>query len=184
MSWPEYDPATLVTGSSSWTPREDDNRWGRASRLPPERELPLLPAAFPDLRLPAVAAHGVPLLDLAHTQTGVFYTCGAHFTDAYLDDLPHEQGLPGLAAVHQCGPVIAYEKRAVVAYGRVQRYWEKDRGQGGASTLFVPPTAHGGDALQFTDTSDLRWALREAVVLGARLRAPVLVGSFLEVAAA
>lgn len=178
MSWPRYDPTALETATGGWWPEQGPpGRWRPAYERVVHRPPTPVPAVFPTLDLLDVAIVSVALLDVAHTQTALFYVSGDAFSEAVLDGEVSEEGLLALEAAHRNGPVTAYDKRAVVAYGRVQRYWPLARESSGALTFFVPPTVHGGDGLQFLTGSAPQWDLPAAVVLSARMGAPVLIGS-------
>lgn len=177
MTWPTYDSTQLEFPALTW---------GQGMRIPalesqgferfPGRVLTPIPAAFPVLDLCGVATPSAALLDVTHTLTAMFYASGDALSDAVLDGEAREQDLLDLEEAHQSGPVTAYDKRAVVARGRVQQYWPSARGPG-ALTFFVPPTAHGGDALRFTVPGDPLRQIPAAVVLSARMCTPVLVGA-------
>ncbi|MCC2317914.1 hypothetical protein [Cellulomonas chengniuliangii] len=184
MSWPTYDSTQLEFPATAW--------W-QGKRLPalesqefeqfPSQVLTPIPAAFPVLDLLGVATPSAPLLDVTHTQTAMFYATEDSLSDAVLDGEVREQDLRALEEAHLSGPVTAYEKRAVVARGRVQQYWPSARGSG-ALMFFVPPTVHGGDALRFTAPGAPLHRLPAAVVLSARMCTPVLVASQIQSPAA
>ena len=176
MTWPTYDSTQLEIPHPSWWhaqggPPRPSGEFGPF----PDRVLTPIPTPFPELDLLGVATPTAALLDVTHTQTAMFYANGDALSDAVLDGQVREQDLLDLEEAHRSGPVTAYDKRAVIARGRVQQYWPSARGPG-PLTFFVPPTVHGGDALRFTGR-DPFWDLSAAVVLSARMCTPVLVGA-------
>ncbi|MFI2753277.1 hypothetical protein ACGIF2_07560 [Cellulomonas sp. P22] len=177
MSWPTYDPAQLEFPATTWWQGKRTPALASQEFEPfPGRVLTPIPAAFPVLDLLGVATPSAALLDVEHTQTALFYASGDALSDAVLDGEVREQDLRALEEAHRSGPVTAYDKRAVVARGRVQQYWPSARGSG-ALMFFVPPTVHGGDALRFTAPGEPQHQLPAAVVLSARMCTPVLVAS-------
>ncbi|SDB93304.1 hypothetical protein SAMN05216410_1006 [Sanguibacter gelidistatuariae] len=178
MSWPTYDPAQLEFPAVTWWQGKRTPALVSQEYEPfPGRVLAPIPAVFPVLDLLGVVTPSAALLDVTHTQTALFYVSGHAISDAVLDGEVRDQDLLDLEEAHRSGPVTAYDKRAVVARGRVQQYWPRARGSGEFLTFFVPPTVHGGDALRFTVPGDPRWQIPAAVVLSARMCTPVLVGS-------
>ena len=177
MSWPTYDPTQMEFPARTWWEgkRIPALRSQEFEQFPGQVDTPI-PAAFPVLDLLGVATPSAALLDVTHTQTAMFYASGDSLSDAVLDGELRLQDLRDLEEAHRAGPVTAYDKRAVVARGRVQQYWPAARGSG-ALIFFVPPTVHGGDALRFTVHSDPLWEIPAAVVLSARMCTPVLVAS-------